>query len=271
MNEKVTRFGVEIEGFGITWDDVCNLVMDSTDDVCMVWERVGGNPLNWTVCHDGTLPQDQAPFELRSPAFSDERVGFERLRAVTRALRQAGGKVNVKCGLHVHHEAAYAVKALGGDMLRLAVAAHMSYAAMEPVLDSFMPRSRRGDGNAQIRTLRSAMVIDLLQREYTVDQVMEHLGGRRGIAGLWADGHHRKLSTYSALAKHCTLEYRQHSGTLQASKIIPWVRLTGLMTHRIVEVALGHRALPTTMRSMDALFDWLEADDTLRSFWRVGR
>lgn len=269
MGSKSVRWGVELEGYGLTWGDVCNIVMDVTDDVCFVAERMYGNPLNWIVCHDGSI-QGQRPFELKSPAFSGEEEGFSKLKSITRALRKAGAAVNTSCGLHVHQEASYILKAIGNNKRFVALAAHMTYAVLESVLDSCVPASRRGNANQQCITMKNEITRELLKRmaEFPNVEAITKIVPINDVLSLDRHGttHHIKLNTLTALQKHWTLEYRHHSGTLQASKIIPWIRLTSLIQEKIGAVVLG-LPLPEPFTKLGDALEWLEAEPTLVEYW----
>lgn len=270
MGYRVQRWGVEIEGYGLSRELVKHVVEAVTDDVCVTRDdNRPSSPLFWSVVHDGSIRQP-GEFEVRSPALIGEDESWDKLRAVCRGLREAGAKVGITCGLHVHHDASLILKAMVAKGLAkpenlLMNAAWCLYARMERVIDTVMPPSRRQDRNRYCQSLRA-------NGEPLPSVPARLVGGvdaslRRFGRGDWID-HHAKLSV-TALLLHSTLEYRQHSGTLNAGKIIPWIKFTGLIQHKIAECALREEDIPAE-REIDTLaklLDYLDASQRLAGYF----
>ena len=134
-----------------------------------------------------------------------------KLEKVCWVLDLCDVKVNESCGLHVHIDAA-------GFSMETWRNLALSYKHLEPVIDRFMPASRRdnyyckGLGHVSDAMIRSAR---------TVDELKSRIGNRY---------HKVNLEAYS---RHKTVEFRQHSGTTNFIKIRNWV----LFLHKLVTFA----------------------------------
>ena len=113
----------------------------------------------------------------------------------------------------------------------------LSYKHLEPVIDRFMPTSRRdnyyckGLGHVSDEMIRSAR---------TVDELKNRIGNRY---------HKVNLEAYS---RHKTVEFRQHSGTTNFTKMRNWV----LFLHKLVTFAMrGQVPAATALRNIPFLDD----------------
>lgn len=161
-------------------------------------------------------------FEVVSPILMGER-GLEQVRTVAKALSNVSWlKVNKDCGLHVHH---------GVDDYKFENFKNLfiSYVKFENVFDMLMPESRRGDVNSYCKSLKN---ISQNNAKAAIDEIdkckdfyaLENLFYTRYI----------KLNLQSYM-RHGTIEFRQHSGTLNADKMINWIVLTQLMVETAVD------------------------------------
>lgn len=269
MGYAVHRWGVEIEAYGLERDRVRTAVEAVTDDLCMIRDDNGPtSAVDWAVVHDGSIRRT-GEFELRTPAMMGEN--FDKLYVVCKELVRLGAKVGPTCGLHVHHDARYILKALvtstGWDYTSaehyLYIIAAQLYARMERMLDTVMPPSRRANRNEFCMTMLGSTTT--FHAILTRDGLEMHMP-REKLNVTALGNHHAKMSNTSML-RHGTLEYRQHSGTLNADKIVPWVKLTGLIHAQLAEVALGHKRLPTNFTKLPDLLAWLEASAPLVEYW----
>lgn len=195
------NFGVELEMVGITREQAVSALRL----VGIAVENENYNHVtrtHWKIVPDGSV---QGGFEVVSPVLRGEE-GLEQLRAVATALDDMGGSVNRTCGFHVHFEAAdLAVEHVRAIVLR--------YAAHEEEIDSFMPASRRGDANEYCQSVRALARNERFLGASTLRELISAQAGRYFKVNLQA---------YHA---HGTVEFRQHSGTLNAPKAVNWVRL----------------------------------------------
>ncbi len=162
----------------------------------------------WKVLHDGSL--NGVSCEVVSPVLTGEE-GISELRKAVRALVQAGARVDRECGLHVHVGAA--------DLRPSDVVTVVSrYAQFESMIDSWMPPSRRGNSNMYCRSM-VGILPRIQNRSFTSTRdVAMALAGYDGDSSRYT-----KVNT-QALYRHETIEFRQHSGTVNVDKIENWVR-----------------------------------------------
>jgi len=159
----------------------------------------------WKIITDSSVRDNTGKFqgmELVSPILNG-KDGLAQIEPICRVLNQTGCKVNMTCGLHVHHEAGEFGMDKIGKMIKY-------YKKAEPVLDSMMPNSRRGDANHYCQT-------------------MKKLDENR-----LPDSRYFKVN-FQSLVRHGTVEFRHHSGSIDADKIQCWVILTALIMHRIIK------------------------------------
>lgn len=155
---------------------------------------------HWKVIYDASVGgSGYAGIEVVSPILHGQK-GLEEIEIVCGALEGIGAKVNKTCGLHVHHDA----RRLRGDDSKVQRVVEI-YNRAEKVMDSMLPASRRG--LASNSYCKSNTVTDATRDRYA------------------------KVNLTS-MYRHGTVEFRQHSGTIDCNKIKYWVLLTGLIFDR---------------------------------------
>lgn len=205
-------FGIEIEAYGIAQETLAEAIR-AVGIPCEVqaYNHVD-SATTWKITRDGSI-QGPDSFELVSPILEGDD-GLAQVQAVCQVLGRLGAHVNRSCGLHVHHDA----RDLDlGDWKNL-LALYVNY---ESALDALMPPSRRGNTNTYCQSVRQFGDIG-----ETADRIM----ACETLAQLSALFASRQIKiNFHAFWRHGSIEFRHHSGTVQAEKIIHWVRLTGLM------------------------------------------
>ena len=158
---------------------------------------------HWKFVSDASV---RGGFEVVSPVLQGE-AGIKEAMTVAEALSDAGATVNRSCGFHVHFDAA--------DLSAADVKAIVHrYAAHEAEIDAFMPPSRRGGENSFCLP-----VSRFLTRRFDEARTMDELAAAQ-------PGRYFKVNLQS-FRRHGTLEFRQHSGTVNATKVANWVRFLG--------------------------------------------
>lgn len=148
---------------------------------------------HFKIVRDGSLAGENAN-EVVSPILRGVD-GVTHLKDVCTALANANAKVNKSCGLHVHISAEGLTEEDQMNIYRL-------YAKAERVIDTFMPKSRRGSENCYCRSIAN------------------YIGkSKREVLQL---GRYHKVNLM-ALISHNTIEFRQHSGSVEYEKIKNWV------------------------------------------------
>lgn len=164
---------------------------------------------SWKIVVDASLnrrPYEYA-YEIVSPVLKGSQ-SLDTLRKVMKVVA-AHAAVNASCGFHVH------VGNIPND-LDFFKRLFTIYNKFEPVLDNLQPASRRGDSNNYCKSLNT---MKEWMCEVNRPDRFEHYD------------RYRKLNFHS-FWRQGTVEFRQHSGTLNATKAIAWVRLCCSMVER---------------------------------------
>lgn len=206
-------FGIEIEAFGPSIDSVVRAIRAMGID-CQSEHYNHTTRAHWKVVTDASVP---GGFEVVSPVLNGND-GMEQLKKVCEALKNVNARINRSCGLHCH---------LGASDIseRSSLWKHLyrNYARLEETIDSLMPVSRRGHNNQYCQSMRVADFETRLERANTLQQIESTITRR---------SRYFKLNSQSYW-RHKTIEFRQHSGTIEFDKISNWV----LFCARFVEFA----------------------------------
>jgi len=201
MNLTSTRkFGIEIECKGLSKQQATEAIQAKGLD-CRLEGYNHTTRSGWKIVPDASVLDG---FEVVSPILQGPE-GLAQVEKVSAALVAAGGKVQKDCGFHVHVDA----QDLSGATLINIV---NRYARYEAQIDAFMPSSRRGSNNYYCKPMASvANTLSSLGLTASTQQVMGQIHDR-----YW------KLNLAS-FVRHGTVEFRQHSGTVESKKMIPWI------------------------------------------------
>ena len=155
----------------------------------------------YKIVTDGSLQGNNA-YEVVSPVLKGAK-GENEIKTLCDNIQQTSARVNTSCGLHVHIGAA-------GLTMNTIKNVYINYYRLECIIDSFMPRSRRGSNNNYCRTLQN--IFDFEAKIDRCDDCDE-------IAWVFRGDRYFKVNACS-YARHKTIEFRQHSGTIEAEKIL---------------------------------------------------
>jgi hypothetical protein len=207
------KFGIEIE-FKSNRQAVADY-MNAHGVSCVIEGYNHTTKSHWKIVTDAS-----AEFELVSPPIHGTD-GLRQLKIACDALSAAGAKVDRTCGLHVHHDANDLTTRQFANVFAL-------YIKLEETIDTFQPESRRGNNNHYCASLaltaseKNAKLAQL-KKAKTIEE----------IAGSVFCGRYFKVNAQSYL-RYGTVEFRQHSGTIEYEKMYNWI----LLTQRIVERAI---------------------------------
>lgn len=197
------KFGIEIEAYNVNKNDLITRLR--TAGVLINSEMYNHETRGyWKIVSDASIMGAQS-FELVSPILQGE-AGLEEVEKVCQALKACNARINKSCGFHVHFDA-QAINLNAWKNL------YKNYAALETTIDSFMPISRRADNNTYCKSLKVAGLADKLNWATSLTKIEEIFGGSRYF----------KINPTSHL-RHNTVEFRQHSGTVEFEKISNWLR-----------------------------------------------
>lgn len=211
FNEERT-YGVEIEFKSrMSRADVARQVQAHGVD-CYAASYNHSTWTSWKVMSDASI--SGSGWELVSPPMKG-LDGLRQVRSVCKALDAIGATVDRSCGLHVHHDASDLSRKNIKDLLNF-------YIRWEPIIDLLMPASRRGNSNTYCQS-----VAKWADRQGTIAEV----NGYRSSIEDFNGSRYTKLNLES-LNRHGTVEFRQHSGTTENSKIGSWIVLTQTFVER---------------------------------------
>ena len=190
----------------------------------------------WKIVTDGSIRNLNPGFvgvEVVSPVLTGAE-GIAQIEKVCAVLVAQGCIVNATCGMHVH---------VGASDLTLTNFKSLvkAFNRYEVAMDSFMPASRRASTNHFCKALA-----------YNHSDFNAAVDGASSINTLITrtvgDDRYRKLNL-TAFWRHQTVEFRHHSGTVEAEKATQWVRFCLLF----VESARKNGKVLTTQVSLQTL------------------
>ena len=234
-------FGVEIEFFGCTRESVaqalnakgiCAYVEGWNKRTVTHWKIVTDSSVNGRGCNNSNGKGN----EIVSPILRGE-AGLRELKVVLETLNECGAKVDKSCGIHVHH----GVEDFTLDHLKNVYAL---YARYENVIDMLLPKSRR-QYNSYCRPINyTSTVLAQLKRVNTYEKLAELFASR-----------YYKVNHENYRGRG-TVEFRQHSGSLEYAKVSSWI----VFTQAIVERAkLGRVAYSVQSSNWTTLKEALKA------------
>lgn len=182
---------------------------------------------SWKVVHDASVDRG---LEVVSPPLKD----FRELKIVLDVLKNLGCDVDVKCGLHVHHD----IADLDKNQIENVYEIYNKYE--EHIIDKYLPMSRRvGSYNRERWCKPVKDVLKDVRKCKTIEDMENHMnigGGRE--SGYYNNCRYRSINFRSYL-RYKTLEFRHHSGTLEFDKIRYWV----LLTHIMIDVSMEKKKI----------------------------
>ncbi|NPV54665.1 MAG: hypothetical protein HPY71_14315 [Firmicutes bacterium] len=222
MTER--KYGIEIEAFGVDRFELQNKLWQA--GIIVHVEAYNHETRDhWKITSDGSISGEN-PFELVSPPLQGER-GIEEIKKVCQVLAVLGAQVNKSCGFHDHHDAA----GLTAQSVRSLIGMYIRF---QGVLDELVAPSRRGDNNRFCRAVTPEVYYSAFQKDSV-----------SAIADSCQPDRYYKLNL-KAYIRHNTVEFRQHQGTVDAEKIVNWIRLTQAMVESAEK--LNHAKLDLTNR-----------------------
>lgn len=200
------RIGIEIEFFGANYRQVLTAIANK--GVMVSYEGYTHRTMNcWKLVTDGSVTTTDTGLgkglELVSPPLTIDKMD-DQLEKVLAALNEVGAKVDKTCGVHVHHE----IDDLNVDHIKNI---YRLYKKHEGHIDETMPASRR---NGFYCGSLTEWDIDRINRANTINEIDNAMNTR-----------YKKIN-FKSYVKYGTIEFRQHSGSTDFTKLINWVRIT---------------------------------------------
>lgn len=200
-------FGIEIECVGLSTERAITVLREA--GLKASFRSYNDEPSDretWRVTTDCSVYDAETNLptcEVVSPVLKG-KAGFKAVDLAARALRSAGAWANVSCGLHVHIGAK--------DMTRDHVLNVVKrYAQFETYLDRMFPRLRRSSAFARPMNGLIERAGTSLASAPTVSRLADCVDSRYYRVNL------------ASIARHNTLEFRHHEGTVDAQTITNWI------------------------------------------------
>ena len=206
------KFGVEIEAYNVDMRLLERKLNEA--GINASYESYNHNTRShWKIVSDASLSGNES-FELVSPVLVGED-GMNQVKKVCDILSQCNAKVNKSCGMHVHFDARNLSL---NDWKNL----YKNYATIETQIDAIMPASRRG--NQYCKSLKNGFgsLASLFEK---IDAASSIQSIARNVAN---NDRYFKMNVQSFL-RHGTVEFRQHSGTVEFEKMNNWIRICGAL------------------------------------------
>ena len=200
------NFGIEIEAYNCTRERLARELNAAGIRVQVEGYNHTDHADHWKLVTDSSLSGNDT-FELVSPILHGEQ-GIEELEKVCWVLDLCNAKVNDSCGLHVHIDAAEFDLQTWKNLI-------ITYKRLEKVIDNFMPQSRRDNRYCQALTTIS---------ETTINRA-SNIGELR--AAFDYDRYHK--INLEAYVRHRTVEFRQHGGSINFTKMSAWIHFLAKM------------------------------------------
>ncbi|WP_375560294.1 amidoligase family protein [Bernardetia sp. OM2101] len=207
------QFGVEIEAYNVDKQTLKRALVRL--GVKVEVERYNhATKKHWKIITDGSIRGNQG-FEIVSPILKGKN-GLDQLEKVCRALKECNTFINKSCGVHIHFDA----KKFGVEQFKNIM---LNYADLEKVIDNFLPKSRRANNNGYCKSIKNHKT--KIESASTINELTNAIPTR-----------YNKLNTQS-YTRYKTIEFRQHSGTIEFEKISNWI----LFLHNLVEYSKDKR------------------------------
>lgn len=184
----------------------------------------------WKIVSDASV---NGGYELVSPVLKGQS-GLDEVKTVCEALSEVGALINKSCGFHAH---------FGTDDFKESISVwrnlYINYATLEEDIDAFMPPSRRR--NTYCASLKVRGWREKMEYAHTLVELEKAITKR---------SRYFKLNSQSYW-RHGTVEFRQHSGTIEFDKIRNWL----LFCARLVELSKRERLGCGGERALAKLLD----------------
>lgn len=227
-------FGVEIETYGCDQNELIRILDEKGIQTNHGTRQQRTNQI-WKITCDGSIQGNNA-FEIVSPILTGED-GLNQLKIVCEALSQLRAKINKSCGLHIHFSARDFNLTTWKNLYK-------NYATFESKIDQFMPESRRANNNRYCKSIVSGSLSETFRNinaATTLQKLANTISGRSRYYKVNAEAYFR----------HETVEFRQHSGTIEFEKIKNWVLFLG----RMVEFSKQGVSASQTLEAAEFLND----------------
>jgi len=208
LTRLTEKFGIEIEAYDTNRNDLA-ISLTNNHVSCVVENHNHTTRRHWKIVTDSSIRGENA-FEIVSPILVGQ-AGLDELKKVCTVLQMSAARVNDTTGLHVHFDASSMSFIQIKNLL-------INYMNFEGEIDSFLSESRRDGRNnftKSLRTLRTR-----IEASRTIAEMKNAYDNSR-----YFNINLKSLDVYK------TIEFRQHSGTVEYEKISNWI----IFLHNLID------------------------------------
>lgn len=224
---KNLKFGVEIEFLGITRETAAEVVADFFDtgffyeggelkerDIADDKQRL------WRVVRDASIEayNDEEQCELVTPILTYPDLAV--LQELVTAIKTAGGKVNMRCGLHIHVDArGFTPQAVVNLVTLIGSREQLLYKALGIPKDRMRYCKRINDDLVESIRLRKPESMEELRNDWYQESPYE------AVEGKYHSTRYHGLNLHAMFTKG-TIEFRLFNSTLEGKEIKAYVQFT---------------------------------------------
>ena len=203
IRNRYFTFGVEIECFNVNKEEVKRRLEEKEVQSIITGYNHYDQRSAYKLGDDGSI-NGIMECEVVSPVLKN----FNSLKEVCNVLKEHGAEVNKSCGLHVH----FGIKNLSCHQV---IKLLLDYNKIQKLVSSFMPMSRRNGRYCQYlqdsEISRLKRLQDMDENDLDMNMVIDAVCDR-----------YRTINIH-AYCNHKTIEFRQHNGTTDYTKIRAWI------------------------------------------------
>lgn len=247
-------FGIELEITGLNASQAAEVIR-AIGLACNYEGYTHRTTPHWKTVTDASIRG--VGCEVVSPVLPANEESFRQVEAICNALRAAGAGVNTSTGYHVH-VGGTDEHAITLDCLKNLVKISTK---LDDVIDQVVAPSRRTAArNCFCRSLLSMVggeyaPTDALEvKRARIEQAFKRVDACKtltDLTGLFSSRYYK--INVQAMLRHGTVEFRQHQGTVDAQKVVAWLRLCiGL-----VDFATKARAIKNRRKEAFAYVIWM--------------
>lgn len=238
------QFGVEIEFYNVRPSVVIEALAEVGIDCSYEGYNHHTRP-HWKIVRDGSVTSrntgEGSGLEMVSPILSGT-AGLVQLEKVLATMVNVGARVNLSCGLHVHIDQVGLNETQRKDYF-------LAYVVNQRLMDRLVAPSRRAFRNSYTQAYSDEDIP-------TYVQIIENGEGRGSRY------HNINVTSYG---KYGTFEIRHHQGTLNARKVINWIKLNMALHTWSRTVTEG--TTPAAFASVEEMLTTIGVEDDVKTFW----
>lgn len=229
---------------------------------------------HWKIVVDNSVTGGHyRSIEIVSPPMPLNKISLETISTVAQTLILCGCRVNNTCGIHVH----FGIEGNAQDKDNVAFLKRIlkMYCKFENAINALLPKSRHDNRycKSMTNTINSharnaGMNISDLTKEEVAFKALDACNTLQKLRGVLYQDRYHKINL-EAINRHNTIEFRQHSGTLDADKITNWI----LLLSGLIDAAKNARLRPrnastvlTQAQEVQRLFTMIE-DPAVKTFY----